>query len=312
MFRNFFAYFRHHRSERNGTIAILVILFITLATSQVYFIWHKPAVKENTEFLALIDSLKALASAEDGSEHIAREESLEPFLFNPNTLSDSGYAALGFSEKEVNTLRNYQKAGATFEIKTDFKKLFFVNDERYENLKPFIDLPDTKPKKEFKKPNYAINDFPRKRDTTKWSDTTATKNYEYKPFTCDLNLADTTELKKLPYIGPFFARNIVKYRGELGGYHSLAQLLEIYNMTPESIDKFAKQLTIDKSKIRKINVNTATTQELSAHPYISFPVANAIVSWRESKSNFKNMDKLCATGLLNAELCVKLAPYLIF
>ena len=268
--------------------------------------------------MALIDSLKQLASAEEESEKTTDRTTSEIFVFNPNTLSDSGYLALGFSENEIKTLRNYQKAGAEFIVKTDFKKLFFVDEQLYSDLETFIDLPDTYQKKtsdsktDFYKTEYSPKDYSRKHEPIKWSDTTLVANYEYKPYTCDLNRADTTELKKLPYIGSFYAREIIRYRDELGGYHSLAQLLELYKMTPETIDKFAENVTIDKSKIKKINVNIATAQELSAHPYVDFALANKIISRRETEKSFKNLDQLCATGLVNAELCVKLAPYLSF
>ena len=325
MLRNFIAYFQHHRAERNGALALVIIILIIIAGSQAYFIWYKPPIKDTSEFLAFMDSLERMdnmgeASANVESERIPDKKSFEPFPFDPNTISDVEYGELGFSEKEIKTLRNYQKSGATFKVKSDFKKLYFVDDERYSKLKPYIDLPETLPahsdshavKREYNKSSPRADDHLRKRDTTKWSDTADAKIYAYNPIVCDLNLADTNELKKLPYIGSFYAREIVRYRDELGGYNSLAQLLELYKMTHETLDIIADKVSIDQSKIRKINVNKATTQELAKHPYISFALANAIVSERESNTLFINMNKLCQTGLLNDELCVKLAPYLSF
>ena len=323
--RNFIAYFRHHRAERNGALALLIIILIIIAGSQAYFIWYKPPIKDTSEFLALIDSLERMdnmgkASANVEPEKMIDEKSFDPFLFDPNTIDDTQYAELGFSEKEIKTLRNYQKSGATFKIKSDFKKLFFVDEERYNNLKPYIDLPETLPvhtdshavKREYNKSNQTAEDHLRKHETTQWSDTAEAKIYAYNPIVCDLNLADTTELKSLPYIGSYYAREIVRYRDELGGYHSLAQLLELYKMSYETLDIIADRVSIDQSKIRRLNVNKATTQELAKHPYISFALANAIVSERESNALYINMDKLCESGLLNAELCIKLAPYLSF
>ncbi len=51
----------------------------------------------------------------------------------------------------------------------------------------------------------------------------------------DLNSADTTALKTLPGIGSYFARKIVEYREELGGYSSKEQLLDIWHF---DLDKF--------------------------------------------------------------------------
>ncbi len=277
-----------------------------------YYLWYEPPVKEITPLLAMKQLIEEESNQKDEFKNLTSRIESDPFLFNPNTLGDSGFAKLGFTEKQISTLRNYQKAGAEFEIKSDFKKLYFVDDGRYEELEEFIDLPDVYPKKKFEKPEFQTRDYSRKRDTTKWSDTTNLANYSYKPFTCDLNLADTTELKKLPYVGSFYAREIVRYRKELGGYHSLAQLLELYKMSPETIDKFADKVTIDKTFVKKIDISTATAQELSAHPYIDFALANKLVAKRETNGGYENMDQLCATGLLNAELCLKLAPYLSF
>lgn len=312
MFNNLIAYFEHNKSERNGAIAILIILLIVGVASQLFYLWYEPPLKEISPFAELKQEIQDEIDKKENGYGSIEKSFAEPFLFNPNTLSDSGYTKLGFSEKQIATLRNYQKAGAEFNVKSDFKKLYFVDDKKYEELEEFIDLPDYKPKKEFKKPEFEQKDFSPKRDTTKWSDTTSIENYTFKPFTCDLNLADTTELKKLPYIGSFYAREIVRYRNELGGYHSLAQLLELYKMKPETIDKFADRVTIDKSEIRRVNINKATTQELSAHPYIDFALANKIVAKRETDATFKNMEQLCNSGLLNVELCSKLAPYLSF
>jgi len=250
-----------------------------------------------------------MASANVESEK--DDKIFKPFLFDPNTISDEKYAELGFTEREIRTLRNFQRAGATFKIKSDFKKLFFVDDERYDALKPYIDLPESLPERESKS-NHFSEDHLRKHDTLKWSDTAEAIIHAYNPILCDLNLADTNELKKLPYIGSYYAREIVRYREELGGFYSLAQLLELYKMKHETLDIIADKVSIDQSQIRKLNVNNATTQELAGHPYISFALANAIVSERESNALYINMEKLCESGLLNDELCVKLAPYLSF
>lgn len=315
--RNFIAYFQHHRVERNGALALLIVILIIIGGSQVYHIWYEPPVKNTSDFLAFIDSIEQLenvdrASANKDSEKITDTKPSGFFLFNPNTIDDQQYAELGFSEREIKTLRNYQKSGATFRIKSDFKKLFFVDDERYTALKPYIDLPETLPARAYSNSSPVADAHLRKRDTTKWSDTASAEIYAYNPIVCDLNLADTNELKKLPYIGSYHARQIVRYREELGGYHSLAQLLELYNITHETLDIIADKVSIDQFEIRRLNINKATTQELAKHPYISFVVANAIVNERESNAPFINMDKLCESGLLNDELCVKLAPYLSF
>lgn len=319
MFQNLKTFFKYHRTEREGAIALLIIIVLISVGVEFYTRYYTPPVQDSSQFLAALDSIENLPkeSVTTTDFKSTRLYESEKFHFDPNQLSDSGYQALGFSEKEIQTLRNYMKSGASFRIKKDFAKLFFVDDSEYVALEPYIDLPEGYPKNETHKDKYEPYDkYPKKekyvKDTTSWSDTAKFKNYSYKKFTCDLNHADTAELRKLPYIGPYYAKKIVEMRKELGGFYDLSQLLELYKMTPETIDKFAPQVTIDLSAIRKIPVNTCTSQELAAHPYINFQLANAMILKRESVGGFKDMNDLCRGGLLNADLCSKLAPYLEF
>ncbi len=319
MFQNLKTFFKYHRTERDGAIALLIIVVLISAGVQAYTHFYTPPIQDSSQFLVELDSIEKVqkdkvAEVDFKSTHFYESEK---FHFDPNQLSDSGYQALGFSEKEIQTLRNYMKSGASFHIKKDFAKLYFVDDSEYIALEPFIDLPEGYPKHKIPKDSYEpYGKSPKKekyvKDTTSWSDTAKFKNYTYKKFICDLNHADTAELKRLPYIGPYYAKKIVEMRGELGGFYDLSQLLELYKMTPETIDKFAPQVTIDLSAIRKIHVNTCTSQELAAHPYINFQLANAIILKRESVGGFKDMNDLRQRGLLNADLSSKLAPYLEF
>lgn len=298
------SYFRHYRSERRGVIVLAIILFLAVAGVEVFRLVYEPKV-ERIDIL-LID--KDETKEKDQAPSSTNSEEIIPFAFNPNTLSDSGYAALGFSEKEIKTLRNYQKAGASFEVKRDFAKLFFVDEEEYANLEPLIDLPDSKPKKEYT-PSY---DKAPSKPKVKWSDTASTESYSYKEFTCNINTADTNELKKLRGIGSFYANRFIEYREELGGYHSIGQLKEVWEMTEDKIDKFAHQVILDLSEIRQININSASAHELSQHPYLSFGEANKIVLKREESGNYADSNAFCSSGLLDADLCRKLVPYLNF
>ncbi|MFT6997028.1 MAG: competence protein ComEA [Cryomorphaceae bacterium] len=298
------SYFRHYRSERRGVIVLAIILFFAVAGVEVFRLVYEPKIER-------IDILLISEDETTGNGQVAfsvSPEEIIPFTFNPNTLSDSGYAALGFSEKEIKTLRNYQKSGASFEIKRDFAKLFFVDEEEYANLEPFIDLPESKPKKQYT-PSY---DKARDKPKVKWSDTASTKNYSYKEFTCNINTADTNELKKLNGIGSFYAKKIIEYREELGGFHSIGQLGEMWKMTPDKIDKFADQVILDLSEIKQVNINSASAHELSQHPYLSFGEANKIVLKREESGNYADSNAFCSSGLLDADLCRKLVPYLNF
>jgi DNA uptake protein ComE-like DNA-binding protein len=284
-------------------IFVLIILIGTEIFTRVY----QPPQPDLDVIMALVDSLDSGHSRASKAPSRWQDTSRTYFDFDPNTLSDSGFAALGFSEREIQTLRKYQKAGGEFRKKSDFAKLYFVDEQVFRMLEPHIDLPEEndayEPQKNFNK---------QEKQYVKWSDTASIGLYKYEPFTVDLNKADTSELKNLNGIGSFYAKKIVERRQELGGYHNIGQLMELWKMTPETIDKFAYQVTIDLSRLKKLNVNSATAQELAAHPYIPFDLASRLVHKREESGPFIDMASLKATGLLDAELSLKLAPYLEF
>ena len=122
---------------------------------------------------------------------------------------------------------------------------------------------------------------------------------KYKPYTkrterevmLELNSADTLQLQELRGIGPGFARRIVKYREKLGGYYAKEQLMEIYGFTEELYGKVAPHITVDASKIRRLDVNAHGIAELKLHPYISFYEAKAIVEYRNTKPS-KRIDSI--------------------
>ena len=203
------------------------------------------------------------------------------FGFDPNTLSDSGYAALGFSRGQISTLRKYQQGGGSFGVKEDFANLYFVDEERFEELYDFIELP-TKSEREME-----------------WRESLQT----------DINSATPSDLRRIPGIGAYYANEIVALRTSLGGFYALHQLEAIYNMTPGRIDTLSEFLQVHPGSLSKFSLRTATAQELAEHPYMDLKTASELVRWRETAIDI-SPESLEESGLLNDELYRKFAPYL--
>ncbi|MDR2824221.1 MAG: helix-hairpin-helix domain-containing protein, partial [Prevotellaceae bacterium] len=132
----------------------------------------------------------------------------------------------------------------------------------------------------------------------------------------EINTADTAELMRVSGIGRYYARGIVALRSKLGGFVRIEQLLELKNMRTENYEKIKNSFTVDASKIRKININKATTQTLSMHPYINFYQAQAIYELRRRKGklhNISNMQKEFQNEEdFTADWYEKIEPYLNF
>ena len=101
----------------------------------------------------------------------------------------------------------------------------------------------------------------------------------------DLNLADTTELKKIPGIGSGIARLIVGYRQQLGGFYQIEQLKDIHLDTRQLQAWFS----IEPTGIHRINLNRSSVDRLRTHPYINFYQAKAIVEYRKKKGTLTSL-----------------------
>ena len=66
------------------------------------------------------------------------------FYFNPNTLDDQGWLALGLPEGKLKVLRNYQKSGGYFKQKEDLKRCFAIGDDFYNTIKEYVSIPKNK------------------------------------------------------------------------------------------------------------------------------------------------------------------------
>ena len=106
----------------------------------------------------------------------------------------------------------------------------------------------------------------------------------------NLNSADTTELKSLPGIGSFFAKNIVDYKNKLGGFIEKEQLLEVYAFDTTRLSNIENFIVIDSIELRKININTDDFKTILRHPYIEYEDVKKIVNYRESKGMIKDWE----------------------
>ena len=120
-----------------------------------------------------------------------------------------------------------------------------------------------------------------------------------------LNTADTTQLKTVPGIGPYFARKVVQYGERLGGYVSVDQLDEIEDFPLDAKD----YLVVQDASPRKLNVNKLTLSELRRHPYINFYQAKAITDYRRLHGPIRSLSDLRLSKDFPQEAIDRLEPY---
>jgi competence protein ComEA len=303
-------------SERNGTIVLLIlILMISVFISlQGKFI---SLPKENfaafDAFVASVDEKRnadSFAYAEKYSNENSYGEkkntfpevadeagqhsvfhTKELFNFNPNGLPVDDWVRLGLSPAQARSVKNFETKGGKFQTKEDVKKLFVISAERYNELEPFIVLPE-KPNKES-----AQNSKPETRNPPT-------------PSIIELNTADSLQLITVNGIGPVFAHRILSYRDRLGGFYSKDQLMEVFGIDAEKFAGVKDLVKADSSYIRKTNINIANVSDLRKLPYLSPNTAAALVNYRKSHGNYKSVAGIRSCALITDDLYRKLAPYL--
>jgi competence ComEA-like helix-hairpin-helix protein len=297
-------YFYFSKLERAGVISLLILIVLLVIGRLLLFEYYAQTdvdQKDISKIDAKIDSIKLEQSKKESRERRfdQNQTNLKDIQdFNPNTLGIDGWKEFGLSEKQAKSLLNYKELVGGFKSKEQFKRVYVISAKIHEQLAPHIILPETVVDN--------LKEFP------KWENKKYEK-YEKKVRAypkIDINEADTASFKRLYGIGDFLADMIVKRREELGGFVSKDQLKEVYGLKEETLTRLDTQLVFVPTKLRKLSINTATKEELKAHPYLYWKHANAIVNYRKQHGEYKALDELKKIVLINDSIFQKVKPYL--
>ena len=292
-------YFSFNRRERNGALVLCFICLLLL--TYLYYLSNRDSVKIGNvaDFEKEIAEFKKLQQSDKNTiEEYSRQNVVdfekdkkvyvkaELFEFDPNNLPDSDWRRLGFSDKQIKSIKNYEAKGGRFYDKEDVKKMYSISPEMYASIEPYIHINTVKIEIE------------------KSLKSTITKRE------IELNSANAYELLYVPIIDSITAINIIKYRSMLGGFYNKEQLREVQNLDTVLYDKMISYLSLNNENIRKFDINYATIDQLKKHPYIRFALAKALVLYRETHGTFKSVADIKKCVLVNEELFRKIAPYL--
>ncbi len=283
-----------------GVIAFIDEINLYLLPSEQEINQQKEQFEAEIALIQLRDSIKQATKADLVAAAAKKDTSSSTFKdlapFDPNNFSVEMGHSIGLSEKQSQSILNYIEKGGQFRKKEDFRKMYVISDEKYESVADFIDLPD-------QAPTYKTDNFKRSK--------TAKREKERVKVTANINTADSAELVKVSGIGPFYAKSIVKYREELGGYVDKVQLLELYGMDEERYESLVSLLLLETTEpYRYINVNTITIEELVKHPYFNWNLSRYLVNYRENHGHFTSVEELEKLRLIDTELYRKIAPYI--
>ncbi len=301
------------KKEKRGIIVILtLVLAIFICSKYVYpFIAKDKTISSATTNTA-IDSLKQKATSKndyaqnDGNDEANYQSYSKKnyntaftgtmFYFDPNSLDATGWKKLGIKDKTIASIQNYLSKGGKFRSPEDLRKVWGFTEAEKDRLVPYAHIATP----ENGSINYK-NSYP---------------PYEKKTFekkaiaVIDINAGDSAAFVDLPGIGPGFSKRIINFRNKLGGFYKVEQVAETFGLPDSTFQKIKPYLKIDGNNIRQININTATNDELKAHPYIRWQLANVITEYKKQHGNFKVLEDLKKIMIIDAETYSKISPYL--
>lgn len=226
----------------------------------------------------------------------------EVFPFDPNTADSAQLARLGLQHWQIRNIYRYRAKGGVYRKKEDFARLYGLTVKDYRRLEPYIRISsDYQPAAtlvahESHEPHEAHKThepYPQKIDSTQH---------------IVLNTADTTELKRVPGIGSYYAKEIVRYGRWLGGYVSVEQLDEI-DQFPTSAKKY---FVVTNPSPQRLNINSLSLQQLRRHPYINYFMAKTIVEHRRLHGRIENLQELSGYRDFTPQIIRRLEPYIAY
>lgn len=294
-------YFYYTRLERNAGIVLCVLCGISFCIPFSYPLVSPPAGRSDfSEAHRIAVAFSPAPSPYDaeaqpvafrGYENRSPKRQLETFDFDPNTASKDDLMRLGLSARTAQTVMNFRAKGGKFYKKEDLKKVYGLRIEDYERLLPYVQIAQQNSGKEYKeyskyaenqqvtrsgdyeKPNYETNKFPKKNTA----------------IIVDINAATVEDWQQIPGVGPGWAKRIVNFREKLGGFVSANQVGETFGLPDSVFQKMLPQMQPSTPIFRRINLNSATLDELKKHPYLSSFQATILFNYRTQHGNFTDL-----------------------
>lgn len=295
------------RKERISLLYLCIVISLCMFVLFIVNKLDKPKVYsfEELELDTIINNTKAAVYKKRKEIRTGNLKDTEGFLFDPNNISSDSLKLLGIDSYAANNLIKYRNKGGRIKDRNHFYRIFGMEKYagRLDTLLVFNDKAETNSKKSFE---------PKEVNEDKSSTIKSNPISVVTLKTIDINKSDSFELMTLKGIGIVLAKRIINYRNALGGYCDVEQLEEVFGMKPETFMDINHLIYVDKSSVRKININAITYEELEKHPYFSKKQASIVVKYRSNHDKFRSIEDFKKIKIFNDEELEKIEWYLEF
>lgn len=295
------------RKDRIGIMILSILMLIVSAIPHMIASSNEKPIHMDTTWIALLKDLEL--KNDPGADYFEGKQQdyvFEPadnrntfagelFYFDPNTIGAAEWKRLGLRERTIETILKYVGKGGRFKKPGDIQRIYGLRKDQYERLLPYVRIGAKEPTNDF---HYNESGYAKpKKEPLSFT-------------TIDINSADTADFISLPGIGSKLAGRIVAFREKLGGFYQVEQVAETYGLPDSTFQKIKPRLKLDHAVIKKININTATKEELRAHPYIRYVLATPIVAYREQHGLFAKLEDIKNIMAVTNDIYRKIEPYL--
>ena len=282
------------RNDRKIAIALLL-----LAVAFAAFFWKFGDYKADAQQMTS-DSILGQRNAHHANRPVqyyaTESRNTERVPFDPNTADSTQLLRLGLQPWQVRNIYKYRAKGGIYRQKEDFARLYGLTVKQYRELEPYIRISD-----DYLPASTLVGKRQQvERDTVRYPVKIQADEHVI------LNTADTTQLKKVPGIGSYYASEIIRHGQRLGGYVNVDQLDEIEDFPQTSKQYFV----IANAHPRRMNINRLTLQQLRRHPYVNFYMAKAITDYRRLHGDIKSLNELRLSKDFTDEVIHRLEPYI--
>ncbi len=311
----------HVRYSKSQRVAVSILISsLLLIEIGIWQIDKNQKPSGNFSVPTEITNLQNQIDAQEGSSNYKKSNynSVDLVKFNPNELDKSGWIKLGFSPKQVDVILKYKRSlGGNFSSKQEIKDCFVINEDKFDELSPYMLLP------EFSSGNSSSNRYQSGNYSNK-------KKINYEKF-------NPNEYSQENWMAIGFsekqALTILKYKRSLGGnFTSLEQIKRCFVISQEkfhemkpyiilSVKETVPTETKEKTssilhptpiKMEKFNPNEYTKEQWMELGFTEKQV-NTIMNYKRSLGGkFKDAATLKKCYSINEEKFAELEPFLIF
>lgn len=256
------------KNDRNGIVVLMVLINLTIAG---HYLVEKIEIKPRGDLTHMVKVFE-----EWEKEKMDESESLKLFYFNPNSVSAKQLDSLNLPQFIKNNIFRYREAGGEFNRATDLQKIYGMNDSIFDEIKPWLLLPE-------------------KEQTNVKKEVMSGNNLSEGNF--DPNSASADELAQFGF-NEFQSSNVEKYRAKGGQFHVPEDVMKIYGVDSAFFLSVKEHIKINETNEENsqkdilVELNSADSLELVNLRGIGPVFAARIIKYRNLLGGFASLNQL--------------------